>query len=85
MLTPPHAIEKSVLESRHQILEIAAADWGPSDPFLPQERVIEYRRRGQSPQDAIEVFHDNPWRFLGQNPKCDISPIRVTSAEVAHV
>jgi hypothetical protein len=35
-------------------------------------------------QEAIEVFHNNPCRFLGQNPKFDIQPIRVeTAAESA--
>jgi hypothetical protein len=29
------------------------------------------------------VFHNNPCRFLGQNPKFDIQPIRVETVGVA--
>ena len=32
-------------------------------------------------QEAIEVFHNNPARYLGQNPKFDIKPIRVETIE----
>ena len=32
-------------------------------------------------QEAIEVFHNNPARFLGQNPKFDVKPIRVEELE----
>jgi predicted metal-dependent TIM-barrel fold hydrolase len=63
-----------------RILVNSSADWGPSDPFTLQECILEYRRRGHSLQDAIEVFHNNPCRFLGQNPKFDIKPIRVETA-----
>ena len=38
---------------------------------------------GQMPefsvQEAVEVFHNNPCHFLGQNPKFDIQPIRIES------
>lgn len=55
----------------------SSADWGPSDPFTLQECVLEYRRRGHTLQGAVEVFHNTPCRFLGQNPKWDIKPIRI--------
>jgi predicted metal-dependent TIM-barrel fold hydrolase len=55
----------------------SSADWGPSDPFTLQACVLEFRRRGHSLQEAIEVFHNNPARYLGQNPKFDVRPIRV--------
>src|SRR5690606_42060785 len=54
----------------------SSADWGPSDPFTLQECVLEFRRRGHSLQEAIEVFHNNPCRFLGQSPKWNIPCIR---------
>jgi hypothetical protein len=66
-----------------RILVNSSADWGPSDPFTLQECILEYRRRGHSLQDAIEVFHNNPCRFLGQNPKFDIAPIRVETLPAA--
>lgn len=62
-----------------RLLVNSSADWGPSDPFTLQQCVMEYRRRGYSLQDAIEVFHNNPCRFLGQNPKWDIKPIYIES------
>jgi uncharacterized protein len=63
-----------------RILVNSSADWGPSDPFTLQQCVVEFRRRKHSLQEAIEVFHNNPCRFLGQNPKFDIQPIRVEYA-----
>ena len=51
-----------------------AGYWGG---FTLQECILEYRRRGHSVQEAIDVFHNNPCRFLGQNPKFDIQPIRL--------
>ena len=42
---------------------------------------MEFRRRKHSLQEAIEIFHNNPCRFLGQNPKFDIKPIRVEPIE----
>jgi hypothetical protein len=50
-----------------------------------QECVMEYRSRGNSVQDSIEIFHNNPCRFLGQNPKFDIAPIQLVSEEPATV
>ena len=47
----------------------SSADWGPSDPFTLQESIVEFRRRGHSLQDAVEIYHNNPCRFLGQNQK----------------
>lgn len=62
-----------------RLLVNSSADWGPSDPFTLQECILEYRRRGHSLREAVEVFHNNPCRFLGQNPKWDIAPIRIES------
>jgi hypothetical protein len=59
----------------------SSADWGPSDPFTLQECILDFRRRGHSLQEAIEVFHNNPARYLGQNPKFDIRPVRVEPIE----
>ena len=42
-----------------------------------QECVCEYRRRGNSLQDAMEIFYNNPVRFLGQNPKFDLPMLKV--------
>jgi predicted metal-dependent TIM-barrel fold hydrolase len=71
------AVDVLELYGTERILVNSSADWGPSDPFTLQHCVMEYRRRGHSLQEALEVFHNNPCRFLGQCPKFDISPIRV--------
>jgi hypothetical protein len=42
-----------------------------------QECATEYRQRGHTEQELIEVFHNNPVRFLGQNLKFNIQPIRI--------
>lgn len=60
-----------------QILVNSSADWGPSSPFTLQECAMEYRQRGHSEQDLLEIFHNRPARFLGQNPKFQIGPIEL--------
>lgn len=60
-----------------RIMVNSSADWGPSTPFTLFDCIMEFRRRGHSEQEALEVFHNNPARFLGQCPKFDIRPIRV--------
>ncbi|MCC5829471.1 MAG: TatD family hydrolase [Phycisphaeraceae bacterium] len=60
-----------------RVLINSSADWGPSDPFLIHECVLEMKRRGYSLNQLIDIFHNNPARFLGQNPKFDIEPIEV--------
>ena len=79
--SPKRAVDMLELYGHERILVNSSADWGPSDPFTLQQCVVEYRKRGNSLQDALEVFHNNPCRFLGQNPKFDIRPIRVGTVE----
>ena len=75
--SPKRAVDLLEKYGPARTLVNSSADWGPSDPFLLQECVMEFRRRGHSLSEAIEVFHNNPARFLGQCPKFDIRPIRV--------
>ena len=75
--SPRRAVDMLERYGTERILVNSSADWGPSDPFTLQECVLEFRRRGHSPQEAIDIFHNNPARFLGQNPKFDIPPIRI--------
>ncbi|MBM4091171.1 MAG: metal-dependent hydrolase [Planctomycetes bacterium] len=75
--SPKRAVDMLERYGTERILVNSSADWGPSDPFTLQQCVLEYRLRGHSLQEAIEVFHNNPCRFLGQNPKFTIKPIRV--------
>ena len=77
--SPKRAVDMMEKYGSERLLVNSSADWGPSDPFLLQECVIEFRRRGHTLQEAIEIFHNNPCRFLGQNPKWDIKPIVVST------
>lgn len=79
--SPKRAVDMLETYGTERILVNSSADWGPSDPFTLQECILEFRRRGHSLQEAVEVFHNNPARFLGQNPKFDIKPIRVETIE----
>lgn len=79
--SPKRAVDMLQRYGRERVLVNSSADWGPSDPFTLQECILDFRQRGHSLQEAIEVFHNNPARFLGQCPKFDIRPIRVETLE----
>ncbi len=64
-----------------RMLVNSSADWGPSDPFTLQECVLECKRRKFTEQQVLDIFHNNPCRFLSQNPKWDIKPIRIETIE----
>lgn len=79
--SPKRAVDMLEVYGRERILVNSSADWGPSDPFTLQECIQDFRRRGHSVQEAIEIFHNNPCRFLGQCPDFDIKPIRMEVAD----
>jgi uncharacterized protein len=79
--SPKRAADMLEMYGHERILVNSSADWGPSDPFTLQECILEYRRRGHTLQECVEIFHNNPCRFLGQSPKWDISPIQVVAEE----
>lgn len=83
--SPKRAVDMLEMYGWERTLINSSADWGPSDPFTLQECILDFRRRGHSLQDAIEVFHNNPVRFLGQNPKFDLSCIRVETVESGEI
>lgn len=75
--SPKRAVDLIEKYGGERTLVNSSADWGPSDPFLLQECILEFSRRGHALQESIEIFYNNPARYLGQNPKFDIKPIRV--------
>ena len=77
-MSPCRAADLLELYGPQRLLVNSSADWGPSSPFTLQQCAMEYRHRGHSEQELIEVFHNNPVRFLGQNPKFDISLIQLS-------
>jgi len=82
--SPRRAVDLLEDYGSERILVNSSADWGPSDPFTLQECVMEFRRRGHSVQEAIDIFHNNPCEFLGQCPKFDITPIRLQTVDEIH-
>ena len=64
-----------------RMLVNSSADWGPSDPFTLQACVLECRRRGFAEADLLDIFHNNSCRFLGQNPKWGVKPIRIQPSD----
>ena len=53
----------------------SASDWGESGPHMLIDTMLEYRRRGHTEFEAIEVFYNNPCRFFGQCPKWKLKPV----------
>ena len=79
--TPQRAVDILEMYGNERLWMNSAGDWGPSDPFTLQECILEFRRRGHTLQEAVDVFHNNPARFLGQNPKFDLRPIRIEALD----
>jgi predicted metal-dependent TIM-barrel fold hydrolase len=53
----------------------SASDWGESSPSMLTDTCLEYRRRGHSEREAIDVFYNNPCRFFSQCPKWAHKPM----------
>ncbi|RMF89470.1 MAG: metal-dependent hydrolase [Planctomycetota bacterium] len=75
--SPRRAVDMLERYGWERTLVNSSADWGPSDPFTLQECIADFRRRGHSVQEAVEIFHNNPVRFLSQSGKFPIAPIRI--------
>jgi len=76
-MSPRRAADMLELYGPERLLVNSSADWGPSSPFTLQDCAMEYRQRGHTEQELIEIFHNNPARFLSQNPKFDVKPIQL--------
>ncbi len=83
--SPRRAVDMLERYGWERTLINSSADWGPSDPATLHECIFDFRRRGHSLQEAIEVFHNNPVRYLGQNRKFDLPLIQVETREVGLV
>jgi predicted metal-dependent TIM-barrel fold hydrolase len=79
-MSPRRAVDILERYGTERLLINSSADWGPSSPFTLQECALEYRARGHSEQELLEVFYNNPARFLGQNPKFPLRPMRLNEA-----
>jgi predicted metal-dependent TIM-barrel fold hydrolase len=68
-LTPQRGADILEQFGRERICVNSASDWGESGPHTLVDTVLEYRRRGHSESEAVEIFYNNPCKFFGQSPK----------------
>ena len=80
-MTPHRAADLLETYGAERLCVNAAADWGVSDPFNLHRCMLDYRARGHSQQELIDIFHNNPARFLGQCPRFKVKPIRLQATE----
>ena len=80
-MTGQRAADVVEMYGTERLLINSSADWGPSDPFTLQACIMEFVRRGWAENDLIELFHNNPARFMRQSGKFDIKPIRLETVE----
>ena len=81
-MSPRRAADMLEFYGPERLLVNSSADWGPSSPFTLQDCATEYRQRGHTEQELLDVFHNNPARFLGQNPKFNLRPMAITQDSV---
>ncbi|MEJ5342397.1 MAG: TatD family hydrolase [Thermogutta sp.] len=75
--SPKRAVDMLERYGWERTLINSSADWGPSDPATLHECIFEFRRRGYGLEEALEVFYNNPVRYLSQNPKFDLPLVKM--------
>jgi predicted metal-dependent TIM-barrel fold hydrolase len=55
----------------------SASDWGESSPSMLTDTALEFRRRGHSERELIDVFYNNPCRFFGQSNKWPLKTVEI--------
>ena len=75
--TPQRAVDMLEIYGPDQLCVNAAADWGVSDPLQTHRTMLEAKKRGHSLQTLLQLFHNNPATFFGQNPKFKPKPLAV--------
>lgn len=78
-MSPRRAADILERYPNQRLMVNSSADWGPSTPFTLFDCILEFLRRNHTQQEALEIFHNNPARFLGQNAKFGIRPLRLES------
>lgn len=74
-VTPQRAVDIMETFGTDMLMVNSASDWGESGPHMLTDTCLEFRRRGHTEQEALEIFFNNPCRFFGQNPKWTIKPV----------
>ena len=80
-MTPHRAADILENYGAERLCVNAAADWGVSDPFNLHRCMLDYRARGHSEQELLDIFHNNPVRFFSQCPHFTIKPLYLESAQ----
>lgn len=80
-MTPHRAADLLECYGAERLCVNAAADWGVSDPFNLHRCMLDYRARGHSEQELVDIFHNNPVRFFSGSPHFNRAPIRLADAE----
>ena len=58
------------------------ADWGESRPSMLTDTCLEFRRRGHTEAEAIDIFFNNPCRFFGQCAEVEAQACRMIPPRV---
>ena len=74
-VTPQRAVDLLERYGTDRVCVNSAADWGESGPPYLTDTYLEFRRRGHTEAESMNVFHDNPCRFFGQGGKWAIEPV----------
>lgn len=80
-MTPARAADMLETYGSQRICVNAAADWGVSDPFNLHRCCMDYRARGHTEQELLDIFHNNPVQFFSQSPNFKVKPLHVDTAE----
>lgn len=76
-MTPHRAADMLETYGSERCCINAAADWGVSDPFNLHRCMLDYRARGHTTQQLLDIFHNNPVRFFSGSPHFKIKPLTV--------
>lgn len=71
--TPARAIDMIEVYGSERIWMNSACDWGVSVPLAVPRTALEMKRRGHTPELIDKVIYQNPFNFLKQNPRFNIS------------
>jgi predicted metal-dependent TIM-barrel fold hydrolase len=73
--TPQRACDILETLGPERLMVNSAADWGESHPSSMIDTALEFRRRGHSEREALEIFNNNPCRFFGQSDRWKLRPV----------
>jgi predicted metal-dependent TIM-barrel fold hydrolase len=78
-MSTKRAVDILERHNAQRIMVNSSADWGPSSPFTLFDCIEEFKARGHTEQESLEIFHNNPARFLRQSGKFPIAPLQLVT------